>query len=468
MIRTIRCWLAVLAAAALVGAGLAATADDSSPASAGSSVASDRRSQDNDEESEGSAKKREDDANDQERIEELERKLAVLTEEFERLRDGVSTGEEAPRADESGGKYGLGPAASGVYRKRQGVSIGGYGEWIYEDPSATLDDGSPSGAKATADFLRLVLYTGYKFNDRALFNSEIEFEHASTEDDGEVSVEFAYLDFFVRPEVNVRTGLVLVPVGWINEIHEPTTFLGVLRPDVEIVILPTTWRELGAGVFGELGPITYRGYLTTSLDGAGFTASEGIRGGRQAGSEAVAEDLALSARFDYEGVPGLIVGLSAFRGGSGQGATVGGEEVDGSVTTLDVHAGWSWRGLELRGLWARVSVDDAEQLSALTGQTIGSRMGGWYVQAGYDVLAGTRLDRFQLLPFARYEGYDTQEEVPANLAGTVTGENDRTVTTLGLVFLPIPRVAVKVDYQNLDNAAGTGLDRFNVGVGFTF
>jgi hypothetical protein len=384
------------------------------------------------------------------------------------LASGVRAADEPESAKPAGSEQGLGPSASKVYGIERGVSFGGYGEWLYQNFDTSLDDGTPSGAIDNADNLRLVMYAGYKYSDKILFNSEIEYEHASTGEEGEVSVEFAYLDFLFRPSLNVRTGLVLVPVGFLNEIHEPPTFLGARRPLVERVVLPATWRELGAGVWGTAGPLTYRGYLTTSLDASGFTASDGIRGGRQDGSEALAEDLALSGRLDYTGTPGLIAGVSFFTGDTGQGADVLGSTLDAGVTTLDAHVDWRWRALQVRGLWAQVTVDDADEVATLTGETVGEQIDGAYVEAGYDVLAHTRFSRQQLIPFARWERFDTQAEVPDALAPTVTGENDRELLTVGLVYLPIPQVAVKADFQNLDNDADTGLDQFNIGVGFAF
>jgi hypothetical protein len=410
-----------------------------------------------------------DGSKDEPDLAEIERRVELLTEELERLRgDTVEEAPEEATTDGIRGKYGLAPSASKIYGKKRGLSFGGYGEWNYQNFDGSLDDGSPASKKDQADFLRLVMYTGYKFTDKILLNTELEYEHASTGKDGEVSVEFAYLDFFVRPEINVRTGMVLVPVGFVNEIHEPSTFLGVKRPDVETFILPTTWREVGAGVFGDVGPFSYRAYLTTSLEAEGFSAASGLRGGRQKGSKAAAEDLGWSGRVDYTGVPGLLLGVSAFSGGTGQDEMVAGSTIDGNVTTLDFHAEWRWRGLEVRGLWATVDVDDAEEISLLTGETIGSEMEGWYFQAGYDVLASTRHHRFQLIPFARVEEFDTQKDVAAALAGTVTGANDREVLTYGVVFKPHSQVAIKADFQDYDNEAGTGLDQFNVGVGFAF
>ncbi len=403
-------------------------------------------------------------SDDDGRIDEVERKVGVLAEEIERLRSGGVADEPGPR-DEMERRR---PAATKVYRIDGGLSFGGYGEWIYQNFDSRNDAGAVSGKTDEADFLRLVLYAGYKFDERFVFNSEIELEHGSTSGDGEVSVEFAYLDILVTPDVAVRTGMLLVPVGLVNEMHEPPTFLGARRPDVERAILPTTWREVGTGVTGSAGPVAFDAYVMTGLDGSGFSASSGLRGGRQKGSKASAEDLAVAARLRIADGPGLVAGVSGFHGGAGQGATVAGDVVDGDISVWDVHADWvSDFGLELRGLWARVKVDDAAQYSALTGETIGSRMSGWYAQAGYDVLS-RRAGPHRLIPFARVEAYDTQERVPAALAGTVTGENDSEVLTLGLSWKPRENIAFKIDWQDHDNAAGTGVDQLNVAAGLYF
>src|SRR5436309_5161415 len=157
------------------------------------------------------------------RIAELERKIEVLAGEIEAMRIGEA-------AEAKGSDYGLGPAASKIYRTERGLSIGGYGEMLYSH------FGSPQPARA--DLERAVLYVGYKFNDRWLLNMEVEHEHAGEE----VDVEFAYLDYLWRPEANFRAGLLLVPMGFLNELHEPTVYLGARRPDVEQLIIPATWR----------------------------------------------------------------------------------------------------------------------------------------------------------------------------------------------------------------------------------
>ncbi|HVG09995.1 MAG TPA: ABC transporter C-terminal domain-containing protein [Thermoanaerobaculia bacterium] len=382
------------------------------------------------------------------RITELERRLEVIAAEIERLK----IGEAANTADES--EYGLGPAASKIYRAERGSSVGGYGELLYQ---------SPEDGEAEFDLLRAVLYFGYKFNDRWLFNSEIEYEHAGEE----VGVEFAYLDYLWRPQANLRAGLLLVPMGFINELHEPTTFLGANRPNVERLIIPTTWRENGFGLFGEAGQLSYRTYVVAGLDASGFTAG-GIRGGRQEGIESSAEDLAWVGRLDFTGLPGLLVGGSAYVGDSGQGSDLGvGTQI------LEGHLEWKWRGLELRALAVQAELDDVaalnRELDLRGNRSVGERLTGQYLQVGYDVLAAlfpnTGGDQ-AFIPFGRWETYNTQDEVPRGFSANPA--NDVEILTLGFSYKPIDQIVVKVDHQNFDNEAGTGTDQFNVLLGWIF
>ncbi|HZN02716.1 MAG TPA: hypothetical protein VFD06_03915 [Candidatus Polarisedimenticolia bacterium] len=390
----------------------------------------------------------------------LEKRIEALSKEIERLRLGEAA---APEADKSVG--GFGPAASKVYQTKRGVAIGGYGEFIYTDPDDSQDDGAASGETASADLLRAVLYFGYKFNDKLLFNSEIEVEHALAADgaDGEVAVEFAYVDYRHNDAFGGRGGLLLVPVGFINELHEPPIFFGSTRPEVERFIIPTTWRELGGGVYGSAGPVDWRAYLVTSLDASGFSADTGIRGGRQEGSEAVAEDFGLTARVDWTVRPGLVLGVGGFTGDTAQ-ANVG---VDGArVTLYEGHAEWLWRGLKVRALYARTSLDDAAQVGTLTGEAVGSQMNGYYGEVGWNVLSLRKSSRQELSPFFRYESLNTQAEMPTGVLADPA--NDRTVHTVGIHYRPIPNIALKADWQGFSNAAGTGVDRINLALGWLF
>ena len=407
---------------------------------------------------------------DADRVAELERRLEVLAGEIEKLK----IGEAAAAADRS--DQGLGPAAAKVYRAERGISIGGYGEIALQkiqevgeeetlraksEEEEEEEEGEPG---RHFDLRRAVVYFGYKWSDSILFNSEVEYEHAG----GEVSVEFAYLDFLWRPQANFRAGLILLPVGFLNELHEPTVFLGADRPDVEQRILPSTWREGGFGLFGQSGPFTYRTYIVNGLNAAGFT-DDGLRGGRQGGDEATARDLAWVGRLDYTGIPGLTVGGSAYAGKAGQDLEgPDGRRLGVATRIYEGHLEWKWRGLEFRALGAQARLSGVAALNAaleLEGdESVGERLTGYYVQAGYDLLSG-RGGR-ALTPFVRWETLNTQDAVPSGFSANP--DTDIRNLTVGLEYKPIEQVVIKADYRDVHNRAHTGADRFTLLLGYVF
>lgn len=409
----------------------------------------------------------------------LRRQMEALSREIEALRLGADV---MPVADSSA--HGLGPAASKIYRLRQGVSIGGYGEVLYENFAKERQDDAPSTLRDQVDALRLIMYLGYRFTDRLLLNSEIEFEHAATDQGGSVSVEFAYIDYLASAQLGLRGGMLLVPMGFINELHEPPVFLGTTRPLTENAIIPTTWRENGFGIFGEAGDLTYRAYIVNGLDAigggpsrAGGFSAGGLRGGRQKGARALIEDPAIVARLDYSPrtlLSGATVGASVYRGNSGQGArhtpAVGSaSDVDAATTIAEGHAQYRGHGFELRGLYARASVSDAERINALRNLTgaasVGEELAGWYGQAGFDVMRLTNSTQ-ELMPYVRYERVNTQAAVPVGFQANAA--NDRTITSIGAQWKPILNIVLKADYQVHSNGANTGNNQFNVVLGYLF
>jgi len=400
----------------------------------------------------------------EQRLAEIERRLEILAEEVENLK----VGDASVTVSRDGEYAGLGPAASKVYAKEQGVSIGGYGEALLEFFDDKREDGSPAEKTDRFDFLRAVFYFGYKFSDSWVFNSEIEYEHASTSNGGSVSVEFAYLDYLYRKQLNLRAGLVLLPMGWLNELHEPTVYLGAVRPQTERRIIPTTWRENGIGAYGVLGGFNYRTYVVNGLDASGFSAG-GLRGGRQKGAKAKAEDFAWVGRLDYTGVPGLTAGLAGYFGDSGQDL----EDADGGsipvgTSIFDLHLEYRYRGLELRGLWARAELDDVARLNEALGyegaESVGETLEGGYLQAGFDVLAGR--GKSSLTPYLRWEQINTQHEVPDGWSADPA--NDQEIFTLGLAYQPIEQLIFKAEYQSVGNDAQTGVNQFNLSMGYIF
>ena len=386
------------------------------------------------------------------RVEELERRNSELESKFSALADAQESFTLGGLVPPLGDSYhGLGPAASKVYAAEEGLSLGGYGEALYERRNGPAND--------ELDFLRLVLYLGYRFGEHWLFNSEIEYEHAGEE----VGVEFAYLDYLWQECLNARIGLVLIPMGFVNELHEPPTFLTARRSEVERRILPTTWRENGAGVFGDVGPVSYRAYVVNGFDATGFT-DQGLRGGRQNGSEALAEDLAVALRVDWTETPGLLAGGSVYFGDAGQDQAGLGST---GVAIGELHAEWRARGLWLRGLATMAEVDDVAELNAANGfagaDSVGEELEGYYVEAGYDVCA--LLDsgcEHALSPYVRFESLDTQAAVPGGFASDPA--NDLEITTVGLNWRPRSNLVFKAEYQDFEDDP----DGWNLAMGFSF
>lgn len=413
------------------------------------------------------------------RINELEEKVRVIAEELGRIESIFTVPEEISLDSFSG----LGPAASKVYKREKGLSIGGYGEVRLRSFVDQEDDNEDD----VFDALRAVLYVGYKFNDKWVFNSELEFEHAGTGGGGSVSTEFLTIDYLARAEINFRAGLLLVPMGFINEIHEPTFFYGAERPEVERLIMPSTWRENGLGIFGTVAErVSYRFYVINGFEGEKFS-SGGLRGGRQKGSRALANDFAFVGRVDVAdvGVNGLLLGGSVYTGQSGQeqdiaptldddtGAVVnpGGKAPDAQTTIYEVHAQYKGHGASLRALWTQAFIDEAGSLSRVLGKdtdkSIASEMRGWYIEAAYDVLPLFLESNATLEPYFRYENFDTQRKV-SNLGFSKDKSKDVDLYVAGIQYKPIPQVVFKLDYRHFDPRQGHRANEVQALVGYVF
>jgi len=396
-------------------------------------------------------------------IQELRRQVDILAEEIEKLRSADQPASPLPA--EEAMALGVGPAAASVYeRRQQGVSIAGYGELLYENAAERDQSGVAVPGLSRLDILRAVFYAGYRFNDKFVFNSEVEIEHGN-----ETFVEFAYLDYQARKELTLRGGLLLIPMGLVNEFHEPTVFLGARRPETETRIIPTTWRENGAGILGSLGPFDYRAYVVNGMDASGFRG-EGLRGGRQRGIQAKASDFGVVGRLDWNPLAGVQIGGSYYSGESDQDQLV----LDGNRLSVDTnigeaHATFRRSGLDLRFLYAEARVGDTAQLNQALGLSgadlVGERLYGGYAQAGYNLFSRVS-DTYSLAPFYRFERLHTQDDLAPGLVGQPAFL--RSFHTTGLAFKPIPEIVIKGDYQWARNQARTGVNIFNLVLGYAF
>jgi hypothetical protein len=249
----------------------------------------------------------------------------------------------------------------------------------------------------------------------------------------------------------------------LNEHHEPTLYYSVERPYTEKYIIPTTWQTGGFGLAGRvLGGLNYRLYFIEGMDASLFTSS-GVKDGQAILSED--ENKAFNfggvGRLEYTGFPGLGIGTSLYSAGAAQGdPTIS----HAQVTMWDVDLRYRVAGFDFTGLYAHTWINNADRISAVVGETIGSQMIGWYLEGAYHLgrLINSSLD---FVPFIRWEDIDSQATTDS---GIRTPGTDRQVLTAGLAFYPHRDVAIKADWEYWQDDTDDTATRYNIGMAFTF
>lgn len=400
----------------------------------------------------------------------LEEKLQILQQEIDNIKAQLAKqsqqqqSQQAPQANAS--------TMSSTITENAGTTpnstaVGGYGEAAYNKYRNT------DANKNQADLRRFVLFFGHRFNDNLRFFSELEVEHAvaSSGDKGEVEIEQAYLDYRLNDAVNFKAGLFLIPLGILNETHEPPTYYGVERNFVETRIIPSTFREGGLQLHGEIGQgLKYQVGITTGFDtGKLDDPAFAIRSAHQELQLANANDLSVHGALNYR-APGVLLGGGVFTGNTGQnGATNAAlKGVSARLTLWDMHAKYFKGNWDLQTVYARGTLGDAAQVSNALVAASGNpaliapkTFDGWYAQAAYHVWKRGDMD---LAPFIRFEKFNTQKTVADGF--TPDPQNDERVITAGLSFKLHPQVVIKADYQKF--RTDSAKDRFNLGLGYMF
>ena len=322
------------------------------------------------------------------------------------------------------------------------TTFGGYGELHYN----SLDRDDSQASKDEIDFHRFVMFTGHQFSENVRFFSELEVEHSIAGEGkvGEIELEQAYIEWDLAGQHSAKAGLFLLPIGIINETHEPNTFYGTERNNVEKNIIPATWWEGGAALNGEISPgLSYDIALHSGLYLAAGKYKP--RDGRQKVGKAKADNVAFTGRLKYTAIPGLEIATSVQVQQDvhqGEGEAIGG-------TLFETHVAWQRDDFQLRALYAQWDFDSAINNIALGAD----EQSGFYIEPSYRISEKLGL-------FARYSEYD-------NLAGSAV---DTAVEQfdIGLNYWLHPNVVFKMDYQNQDTPSKTGYDGFNMGVGYSF
>lgn len=356
--------------------------------------------------------------------------------EVEQLRQQVETLEDR-----------LNQTTSAVEGMMQGggkskTHIGGYGELHYNNIETEVN-GVSTGTNKEIDFHRFVLFFNHDFSERVRLHTELELEHSLSGEGkpGEVELEQAYVEFDLNERHSAKGGLFLIPVGILNETHEPPTFYGVERNPIENKIIPTTWWEAGAGLSGELAPGW--GYDLAFHSGLSTTDAT-IRSGRQKVAEAVANDWAMTGRVKYTGIPGTELALAV----QNQADIAQGQNADAnSATLIETHAVWQRGPFGARALYAAWDIDGAAP------KALGKdEQEGYYVEGSYKVMP-------ELGVFARIASWDLE-------AGNAT-DTEEEQTNIGLNWWPHPDVVVKFDIESYEQG-NTEKSGYNAGIGYQF
>jgi hypothetical protein len=360
------------------------------------------------------------------------------------------------------------------------LSLWGYGEIYYMHPTS-------DAAQTQADLARAVFGIGYQFNQTTRFNSEFEVEHAvaSADDKGEFEVEQFYVDHNLNTWAAFEAGLFLMPVGLLNEHHEPTNFYGVQRNFVETLIIPSTWRE-GGVAFKAVSQNGFTGTagITTGLDLSKWEFNPAaplynnafeleindvapMQATHQELSVANAQHLSGFAALNYTGVLGLLVGGSIF---TGKAAPALSNISDNEHATLwEVHGRWQPGRFDLSAVYAHgYFTNTAEANVQFPGASnpLPASFYGYFVQAAYRLW---QHDEMSLNPFVRWERY--------NMASSYAGVTSPvppagfpqpfdTVTTIGANYYLTPNVVFKIDYQHF--VVNETFTRVDLGLGLSF
>jgi hypothetical protein len=343
--------------------------------------------------------------------------------------------------------------------------LSSYGEINYNRPRKATEN-------TQLDLRRAVIGLQHRFDSTTRFVFELETEHAvtSADDPGEVAVEQAFVEHRLAPRATLRAGLFLIPAGLLNENHEPNAYYGVERNFVETAIIPSTWREGGVQIVGDLGSgLTLQGGISTGFDLGKWdaTSTEGqaspLGSIHQELAQARAKDLAVFGALNFRGVPGLLVGASAFKGGASQG-TQGLPRM--RVTLWDVHARWTPGRWDFAAVYARGTISNTAAFNTtLVGNPtlVPAAFDGAYLQGAYRA----RLGGYGLAPFARVEWFNTARKYDDIGTGLTPAAlpAERVITT-GLSFDINPHVVVKTDMQWFRQVSAN--NRFNLGLGWSF
>ncbi len=334
------------------------------------------------------------------------------------------------------------------------TTLGGYGEMHYNHVGQ--ENGTTTG---TLDFHRFVLFYSHAWTEQWSFKSEIELEHNFVKGgQGELELEQAFVDYHHSTAFGFQAGVILPSVGFMNEYHEPPLFFGVERPDYAKNIIPTTWFGNGAAVYGKLLGVDYRFVLMEGLDGTKFSASSGLRSGRQKGYKAEATHPLINIKLESRAITGLVFGGSFSHMKAPD--TLNSMPKVNPTTLAEMHLELNRGGLIVKSEFGQINYGKPELVSGVKSAR------GYYLDLGYDIASFLNL-KGEFIPWFRYSDINTAA-VSEGVDTSIEADHHDSQWMVGVQLKPIPQVVYKLDYGKLTPENGTVSTLFNLGVGYMF
>lgn len=379
-------------------------------------------------------------------------------------------------------KSGLGTAVSKIYFSEQKFTISGFLETNSVNYKGVKSREGGDLELYYTNLYRSGTYFGYKITDNIIFNSELQVEYltdGNREADYELNVE-ALVDILLHPSFNLRLGNFPVPLGYININEEPVMFHSVNRPDVERILIPTQWLEWGGMVFGTIvHGFDYNIAVMQGLDATRYTEGSWIRSGRDFHYNGM-RDLAYMGKLEWNGLDDFTLGMGAYIGRSGHGnRTAEGKRIDGEVSLGVMNLFYKLDILQLTAVLVSGRMTDTEKIFELSGNVMGERVYGGYLDLGVDVLPYLKKplpllqSSYGLVAFARYERLDTHDKVHTDLEHMDRAQKDLRIWTFGLNYKPTKEMVFKINYQSRKNNSVTATnledpDRVELGFGLIY
>ena len=332
-----------------------------------------------------------------------------------------------------------------------GYTIGGYGELHWNQEM----NNNGNKTKSQLDFHRFIIFYGYNYTEKWSFKSELEIEHnmidGSGNYDGEVELEQAYINFH-NGKWGFRAGVILASTGYINETHEPPTFLSVERPDYAKYVIPTTWFGNGFGFYGAYSGINWKINIMEDLKASGI--SDGIRDARGKGYKTTAYDWTKNIRFDYNGAPNINVGASMIMNNAPVNYNDDGSVNENiGVSLMEFHGSYKANNLIAILEYGNIAYTDNENADGTS---------GYYLDLGYNISEIVSCNG-RLIPWFRY--------------GNIQKDTDMTdidahydVMKFGISYYPIEQITFKLDYgkNTYPDQESKNVTLINMGIGYMF